>query len=87
MSYYIYYQKRGRSYESNKKKQKKKTKKKRHRKDTRKIRDQGNQTENKEDIRKAEFDTMSLLLELKGKPTDSQKKGNQTSEKKIIMEK
>ena len=86
MSYYIYYQKRGRSYESNKKKKKKK-KKKRHRKDTRKIQDQGNQTVNKEDIRKTEFDTMSLLLELKGKPTDSQKKGNQTSEKKIIMEK
>ena len=63
------------------------TKKKRHRKDTRKIHDQGNQTESKEDIRKTEFDTMSLLLELKGKPTDSQKKGNQTSEKKIIMEK
>ena len=85
MSYYIYYQKRGRSYESNKKKKKKK--KKRHRKDTRKIQDQGNQTKNKEDIRKTEFDTMSLFLELKGKPTDSQKKGNQTSEKKIIMEK
>ena len=86
MSYYIYYQKRVWSYESNKKKKKKK-KKKRHRKDSRKIQDQGNQTENKEDIRKTEFDTMSLLLELKGKPTDSQKKGNQTSEKKIIMEK
>lgn len=81
MSYNIYYQKRGRSYESNKKE--------RHIyiKDTRKIQDQGNQTENKEDIRKTEFDTMSLLLEFKGKPTDSQKKGNQTSEKKIIMEK
>ena len=56
-------------------------------KETRKIQDQGNQTEKKEDIRKTEFDTVPLLLEFTDKPTDSQNKGNQTSEKKIILEK
>ena len=56
-------------------------------KETRKIQDQRNQTEKKEDIRKTEFDTVSLLLEFTDKPTDSQNKGNQTSEKKIILEK
>ena len=56
-------------------------------KQIRKMQDQGNQTKKKEDIRKIEFDTMSLLLEFKDKPTDNQKKGNQRSEKKMIMEK
>ena len=56
-------------------------------KETRKIQDQGNQTEKKEDIRKTEFDTVPLLLEFTDKPTDSQNKGNQASEKKIILEK
>ena len=55
-------------------------------KQIRKMQDQGNQTKKKENIRKIEFDTMSLLLEF-DKPTDNQKKGNQRSEKKMIMEK
>ena len=58
-----------------------------HIKKTRKIQDQGNQTEKKEDIKKTECDTVPLLLEFTDKPTDSQNKGNQTSEKKIILEK
>ena len=53
----------------------------------RKIQGQGNQTKKKEDITKTKFDTMSLLFEFKDKLTYSQKKGNQTSEKKTIMEK
>ena len=56
-------------------------------KETRKIQDQVSQTKKKEYIRKTEFDTVPLLLEFTDKPTDSQNKGNQTSEKKIILEK
>ena len=50
------------------------------------MQDQGNQIEENDNISKKEFDTMSLLLEFKDKSTDSQRKMNQTLEKKIIME-
>lgn len=50
------------------------------------MQDQGNQTEENDNISKREFDTMFLLLEFKDKSTDSQRKMNQTLEKKIIME-
>lgn len=47
---------------------------------------QGNQIEENDNLSKREFDTMFLLLEFKDKSTDSQRKMNQTLEKKIIME-
>ena len=50
------------------------------------MQDQGNQIEENDNISKREFDTMFLLLEFKDKSTDSQRKMNQTLEKKIIME-
>ena len=50
------------------------------------MQDQGNQIEENDNISKREFDTMFLLLEFEDKSTDSQRKMNQTLEKKIIME-
>lgn len=50
------------------------------------MQDQGNQIEENDNLSKREFDTMFLLLEFKDKSTDSQRKMNQTLEKKIIME-
>ena len=50
------------------------------------MQDQENQIEENDNISKREFDTMFLLLEFKDKSTDSQRKMNQTLEKKIIME-
>ena len=56
-------------------------------KDTKKVPDQVNQAERKDNKSSGKFGAIYLSLELKDKSKDIQEKGNHTSKKQMIMEK